>query len=55
MTALTEFATLYRERENLSLRTRLLFTFGAVAALHVAAVVLLLPGGAGATQPLALG
>lgn len=55
MTALTEFATMYRERETLSLRTRLLFTFGAVAALHVAAVVLLLAGTAGAAQPLALG
>lgn len=55
MTTLTEFATMYRERETLSLRTRLFFTFGAVAALHVAAVVLLLAGSAGAAQPLALG
>ncbi|WP_416405444.1 HoxN/HupN/NixA family nickel/cobalt transporter [Arthrobacter sp. LFS091] len=55
MTALTEFATMYRERENLSLRTRLLFTFGAVSALHAAAVVLLLAGAAGGAQPLALG
>lgn len=61
MTSLTEFAAMYREREKLSLRTRLLFTFGAVAALHVAAVVLLLLGSAGlfgagvAAQPLALG
>ncbi|WOH18926.1 nickel transporter [Paenarthrobacter sp. GOM3] len=55
MTALTEFATMYRERENLSLRTRLLFTFGAVAALHAAGVVLLLAGAAGGAQPLALG
>lgn len=55
MTALTEFATMYREREHLSLRTRLLFTFGAVAALHAAAVVLLLAGAAGGAQPLALG
>lgn len=55
MTALTEFATMYRERETLSLRTRLLFTFGAVGALHLAAVVLLLAGTAGGAQPLALG
>ena len=55
MTALTEFATMYRERETLSLRARLLFTFGAVAALHVAAVVLLLFGSVGSAQPLALG
>lgn len=55
MTTLTEFATMYRERETLSLRTRLLFTFGAVAALHVAAVVLLLVGAAGGAQQLALG
>lgn len=55
MTTLTEFATMYRQREHLSLKTRLLFTFGAVAALHLAAVVLLLIGTAGAGQPLALG
>ncbi len=40
MATLTEFATLYRRREHLSLRTRLLFLVGAVAALHIAAVVL---------------
>ncbi|MBO1269723.1 HoxN/HupN/NixA family nickel/cobalt transporter [Arthrobacter cavernae] len=55
MTTLTEFATMYRQREHLSIKTRLLFTFGAVAALHLAAVVLLLFGTAGAGQPLALG
>lgn len=44
MTALTSFAALYRDRETLPLRTRVLFTFGAVAALHAAAVVLLLAG-----------
>ncbi|MGW9413771.1 HoxN/HupN/NixA family nickel/cobalt transporter [Arthrobacter cupressi] len=60
MTALTGFAALYRQREKLSLRTRLLFTFGAVAALHLAAVGLLaagtlLPGTFGGGQPLALG
>lgn len=47
--------TAYRNRENLSLRTRLLFTFGAVAALHVAAFILLWAGSAGAAKPLALG
>ncbi|MDI2036031.1 HoxN/HupN/NixA family nickel/cobalt transporter [Paenarthrobacter nitroguajacolicus] len=55
MTALTEFAAMYRERDALSFRTRLLFTFGAVAALHVAGVALLLAGSAGGAQPLALG
>ncbi|QQQ62478.1 HoxN/HupN/NixA family nickel/cobalt transporter [Paenarthrobacter ureafaciens] len=55
MTTLTAFAALYRDRETLSLRTRLLFTFGAVAALHLAAVVLLLVGTTGSAEPLALG
>lgn len=55
MTALTQFAVMYRERGSLPLQTRLLFTFGAVAALHIAAVVLLLAGTAGGGQPLALG
>ncbi|MET3719266.1 MULTISPECIES: nickel transporter [unclassified Arthrobacter] len=58
MAALTQFAVMYRERETLPLRTRLFFTFGAVAALHAAAVVLLLAGTsfAGTTgHPLALG
>ena len=55
MTALTRFAVLYRERDTLPLRTRLFFTFGAVAALHLAAVGLLLSGAAGTGQPLALG
>jgi high-affinity nickel-transport protein len=45
----------YRDREKLSLRTRLLFTFGSVAGLHVAVFVLLLAGAAAAAQPLALG
>ena len=45
----------YRDREKLSLRTRLLFTFGSVAGLHVAVFVLLLAGSAAAAQPLALG
>ncbi|MDQ0870766.1 high-affinity nickel-transport protein [Arthrobacter sp. V1I9] len=47
MTAITNIATLYRSREALPLRTRLLCMFGAVAALHAAAVVLLLSGNAG--------
>jgi high-affinity nickel-transport protein len=55
MTALAQFAVMYRERDTLPLRIRLLFTFGAVAALHFAAVGLLLGGSAGAGQPLALG
>ena len=55
MSALTQIAVMYRERDTLPLRTRLFFTFGAVAALHVAAVVLLLSGTAGGGQPLALG
>lgn len=55
MTTLTGFAAMYRDREKLSFRTRLLFTFGAVAALHAAAVALLLAGAAGGVQPLALG
>ena len=55
MAALTQFAVMYRERDTLPLRTRLMFTFGAVAALHIAAVVLLFSGTAGGGQPLALG
>lgn len=55
MTALGNLGVLYRDRETLPLRTRLLFTFGAVAALHAAAVVLLLSGTAPGSQPLALG
>ena len=55
MTTLTHFAVMYRERDTLPLRTRLLCTFGAVAALHVAAVGLLLAGTAGHGQPLAMG
>jgi high-affinity nickel-transport protein len=55
MSALTQFAVMYRERDTLPFRTRLVFTFGAVAALHFAAVGLLLAGAAGGGQPLALG
>ena len=46
---------LYRQRAQLPLRTRLLVTFGAVAALHAAAVVLLVSGAAGGGQPLGIG
>ena len=57
MTAITNITTLYRDREALPLRTRLLFTFGAVAALHAAAVVLLLAGNAAGSgaEPLIWG
>ncbi len=55
MTALTQLTVMYRDRDALPFRTRLLFTFGAVAALHCAAVVLLLSGTTGGGQPLALG
>ena len=58
MTALNQMAALsalYRRSGQLPLRTRLLVTLGAVAALHAAAVVLLLSGPAGGGQPLVLG
>lgn len=57
MTAATRLAALYRGRDVLPLRTRVLFMFGAVAALHAAAVVVLLAGNAGGsgTEPLTLG
>jgi high-affinity nickel-transport protein len=55
MTTLDEFAVMYRQREHLPLKTRLMFTFGAIVLLHCAAVVLLVIGTAGAGQPLALG
>lgn len=45
----------YRNREKLSLRTRLMFTFGSVAALHAAVFLLLLAGSGAAAQPLSLG
>ncbi|MEV7634663.1 nickel transporter [Pseudarthrobacter enclensis] len=54
MTALTNIATMYQRRDALPVKTRLLFTFGAVAALHAAAVVLLLAGHAGADGPQVL-
>jgi high-affinity nickel-transport protein len=54
MTAITDIAAYYRQRETLPVRTRLMFTFGAVAALHAAAVVLLLAGNAGAAGAHAL-
>jgi len=40
----TSIAAPYRDRGALPLRTRLACTFGAVAALNAAAVVLLLAG-----------
>lgn len=46
---------MYRQREQLPMKSRLGFLFGSVVLLHVAAVVLLLVGGAGGGQPLALG
>ncbi|UKA54787.1 nickel transporter [Arthrobacter sp. FW305-BF8] len=55
MTTLTQFAAMYREREQLPLRTRLLATFSAVGILHLAAVVLLVAGTAASGQPLAFG
>ncbi|MFH5879574.1 HoxN/HupN/NixA family nickel/cobalt transporter [Arthrobacter sp. NA-172] len=55
MTSLAEFAAMYRQREHLPMKSRLAFMFGSVVFLHVAAVVLLLVGGAGGGQPLALG
>ncbi|PNH83493.1 HoxN/HupN/NixA family nickel/cobalt transporter [Arthrobacter sp. AFG20] len=55
MTTLTQFAAMYREREQLPLRTRLLATFSAVGILHLAAAVLLVAGTAASGQPLALG
>jgi high-affinity nickel-transport protein len=55
MATLTQFAAMYREREQLPLRTRLLATFGAVGILHLAAAVLLLAGTAASGQPLAFG
>ncbi|MCU1554137.1 MAG: high-affinity nickel-transporter [Arthrobacter sp.] len=48
-------AALYRDRERLPFRTRLFVTFGAVAALHAAAVVLLVSGTAAGGEPLAMG
>ncbi|KUM38113.1 HoxN/HupN/NixA family nickel/cobalt transporter [Arthrobacter sp. EPSL27] len=55
MTTLTGVASLYRRREQLPFRTRLIATFGAVAALHAAAVGLLLAGQLTGGEPLALG
>ena len=55
MRALTQVAAMYREREQLPLRTRLLATFSAVGLLHLAAAVLLVAGTAASGQPLASG
>ncbi|WP_120953296.1 HoxN/HupN/NixA family nickel/cobalt transporter [Arthrobacter oryzae] len=52
---MTALHRLYRERAHLPLKTRLLVTFGAVAALHAATVVLLAVGAAGGGQPLTIG
>src|SRR4051794_41722430 len=53
---MTNVAALYRERDALPLRTRLLWMFAAVAALHAAAVVLVLSGTVTAgSRPLTLG
>jgi high-affinity nickel-transport protein len=49
MSAITNITALYRKREALPLRTRLLCMFGAVAAFHATAVVLLLASGTGGT------
>ncbi len=55
MTRLAELAALYRRREHLPVRTRLLWTFGAVAALHLAAGAMLLIGTMGSGTPTVLG
>lgn len=60
MTPLTGLTVMYRQRDELPLKTRMLCAFGAVAALHLAVVGLLFTGSpgtgtAGAGQPLALG
>jgi high-affinity nickel-transport protein len=55
MTTLAGLATLYRQREQLSLRVRVLCTLGAVAVLHLAAGGLLVAGTWGGGTPLALG
>ena len=51
---MTSIAALYRGRESLPVRTRVLCTFGAVAALHAAAVVLFLAGNTAMTGPQVL-
>lgn len=54
MTTLSDFAVMYRQREQLPAKTRVLVVAGAVLLLHCTAVVLLVIGTA-AAQPLALG
>ncbi|WP_255767700.1 HoxN/HupN/NixA family nickel/cobalt transporter [Pseudarthrobacter sulfonivorans] len=54
MTTLGDVAVLYRQRDQLPARTRVLVVAGAVILLHCAAVVLLVIGTATA-RPLALG
>ena len=55
MAGIDQLAALYRDREQLPFRTRLAATFGAVAALHAAAVALLFGGTAAGGEPLAIG
>ncbi|GAC1600328.1 MAG: HoxN/HupN/NixA family nickel/cobalt transporter [Pseudarthrobacter sp.] len=54
MTTFTEFAVMYRQREQLPAKTRLFVVGAAVILLHITTVVLLVIGTA-AAQPLALG
>jgi high-affinity nickel-transport protein len=54
MTTLGDFAVMYRQREQLPAKTRVLVVAGAVVLLHCTAAVLLAIGAA-AAQPLALG
>ncbi|MGO4187950.1 HoxN/HupN/NixA family nickel/cobalt transporter [Pseudarthrobacter sp. TAF60_1] len=54
MATLGDFAVMYRQREQLPAKTRVLVVAGAVILLHCTAVVLLVIGSA-AAQPLALG
>jgi high-affinity nickel-transport protein len=55
MAGIDQLAALYRDRAQLPFRTRLSATFGAVAALHWAAVALLFGGTAAGGEPLAIG
>jgi high-affinity nickel-transport protein len=54
MAALSDFAVLYRQRDQLPAKTRVLVVAGAVVLLHCTAAALLVIGTA-AAQPLALG
>jgi nickel/cobalt transporter (NiCoT) family protein len=55
MMTLGDLALLYRRREYLPTKTRMLFVAGAVVVLHGAAGALLMLGNTAAGQPLALG